>query len=230
MVGSDSTWRATTLSLTPGFGFPLPGESWWFLRLRSCFTLFTSRKYRRKHRRIFHHAFHPAAAMQFRPHSLRAARNLLKRFLDKPNDILGNIRQCVVLSLLSVASLIDNVNKYGRWNNYVNCIRSFCLTWERSIHPDSRESDTPIRTGCCTRKFSGRLTAMAEVCPWMGAWSRLPSIGERVERSGKRYGCRTIRCCSENHCKLRSYARSKTANYCNGRLRVTLRQTSRLWA
>ena len=42
-----------------------------------------------------HQFFHPTAAHQFRPHSLRAARNFLNRILTYPKDILGNIRQYV---------------------------------------------------------------------------------------------------------------------------------------
>ena len=48
---------------------------------------------RRQHRRIVHHVFHPEASLQFKPYSLKAARNLLNRFLDRPGDIMGNIKQ-----------------------------------------------------------------------------------------------------------------------------------------
>jgi len=48
---------------------------------------------RRQHRRIVHHVFHPEASLQFKPYSLKAARNLLNRFLDYPSDIIGNIKQ-----------------------------------------------------------------------------------------------------------------------------------------
>lgn len=54
---------------------------------------------RRRHRRLMHHNFHPSAALRFRPHSLRAARNLLNRFLEIPDDVIGNLRQYAILSL-----------------------------------------------------------------------------------------------------------------------------------
>jgi len=57
----------------------------------------------RKHRRIMHEAFHPTAALQFRPQLLRAARHLLGRFLDKPEDILGNLRHMAGETIMSIA-------------------------------------------------------------------------------------------------------------------------------
>ncbi|CAA7261117.1 unnamed protein product [Cyclocybe aegerita] len=56
------------------FGFMEYGEQW------------------RKRRRAMHLEFHPTAAAQFKPHSLRAARNLLNRILDNPEDVNGNLR------------------------------------------------------------------------------------------------------------------------------------------
>lgn len=50
---------------------------------------------RRRHRRLIHDSFHPAAALRFRPFSIKATRNLLNRFLDVPGDVLGNLRQYV---------------------------------------------------------------------------------------------------------------------------------------
>ncbi|PPQ87697.1 hypothetical protein CVT25_011464 [Psilocybe cyanescens] len=67
------------------FGFMKYGERW------------------RRHRRLMHHNFHPTAALRFRPHSLRAARNLLNRFLDIPNDVIGNLRHMAGETIMSIA-------------------------------------------------------------------------------------------------------------------------------
>jgi len=48
---------------------------------------------RRQHRRIMHHDFHPAAADRFKPHTLKAARDLLLRWVEDPNDILAGFKQ-----------------------------------------------------------------------------------------------------------------------------------------
>ncbi|KAH9478027.1 Cytochrome P450 monooxygenase 98 [Psilocybe cubensis] len=58
---------------------------------------------RRRHRRLMHHNFHPTAAARFRPHLLKAARNLLNRFLDMPNDVIGNLRHMAGETIMSVA-------------------------------------------------------------------------------------------------------------------------------
>jgi len=50
-----------------------------------------------------HQSFHPTAAQQFRPHSLRAARNLLSRFLEKPDDVIGNLRNMAGETIMSIA-------------------------------------------------------------------------------------------------------------------------------
>ncbi|KDR66571.1 hypothetical protein GALMADRAFT_80669 [Galerina marginata CBS 339.88] len=59
-------------------------------------------KYMRRHRRLMHHSFHPSAAVRFRPHSLKAARNLLNRFLDIPDDIIGNLRHMAGETIMAV--------------------------------------------------------------------------------------------------------------------------------
>lgn len=40
-----------------------------------------------------HQLLHPAAALRFRPHELKATHHLLEKFLDNPEDIIGNLRQ-----------------------------------------------------------------------------------------------------------------------------------------
>ncbi|PPQ85587.1 hypothetical protein CVT25_000031, partial [Psilocybe cyanescens] len=67
------------------FGFMKYGERW------------------RRHRRLMHHNFHPTAALRFRPHSLRAARNMLNRFLDIPNNVIGNLRHMAGETIISIA-------------------------------------------------------------------------------------------------------------------------------
>jgi len=47
---------------------------------------------RRRHRRLIHNNFHPTAAARLRPRLLMSTRNLLNRFLDKPGDVMGNLR------------------------------------------------------------------------------------------------------------------------------------------
>ncbi|KAJ2934994.1 hypothetical protein H1R20_g2117, partial [Candolleomyces eurysporus] len=58
----------------------------------------------RKHRRLLHHSFHSAAVKQFRPHIIKATRNLLKRLLDDPDplNIIPHIRHMTGVMLLSV--------------------------------------------------------------------------------------------------------------------------------
>lgn len=53
--------------------------------------------HRRQRRRLMHNSFHPVAATLFQPHLLKATRNLLKRYLDIPDDIVGNIRKWVLI-------------------------------------------------------------------------------------------------------------------------------------
>ncbi|CAA7261115.1 unnamed protein product [Cyclocybe aegerita] len=57
----------------------------------------------RKHRRAMHLSFHPTAAVQFKPHSLRACRNFLNRLLDKPNDMVAAFRYMAGETIMSVA-------------------------------------------------------------------------------------------------------------------------------
>uniref|UniRef100_A0A8H7XX85 Cytochrome P450 n=1 Tax=Psilocybe cubensis TaxID=181762 RepID=A0A8H7XX85_PSICU len=58
-------------------------------------------------RRLMHHSFHPGAVVLFRPHMLRATRNLLKRFLDYPENIMGNIRHMSGEGILSITYGLD---------------------------------------------------------------------------------------------------------------------------
>ncbi|KAJ3516118.1 hypothetical protein NLJ89_g1326 [Agrocybe chaxingu] len=67
------------------FGFMEYGEQW------------------RKRRRAMHLEFHPTAAAQFKPHSLRAARNLLNRILDSPEDVMGNLRYAAGETIIAAA-------------------------------------------------------------------------------------------------------------------------------
>ncbi|KAF8960416.1 cytochrome P450 [Flammula alnicola] len=67
------------------FGFMEYGERW------------------RRNRRLMHHNFHPSAALRFRPHSLKATRNLLNRFLDNADDIIGNLRHMAGETVISIA-------------------------------------------------------------------------------------------------------------------------------
>ncbi|KAF8960408.1 cytochrome P450 [Flammula alnicola] len=61
----------------------------------------------RRSRRLMHHNFHPTASMRFQPHSLKATRNLLNRFLDIPDDVIGNLRHMAGETIISVAYGLD---------------------------------------------------------------------------------------------------------------------------
>ncbi|KAJ3486355.1 hypothetical protein NLJ89_g11818 [Agrocybe chaxingu] len=89
------------------FGFMQYGERW------------------RRHRRLMHHAFHPSAALRFRPHTMRAARNLLNSFLDNPNDVLGNLRQMAGETIMSVAYGLEVKSKDD----------PYIKTAEKGVHP-----------------------------------------------------------------------------------------------
>jgi len=67
------------------FGFMAYGDRW------------------RKHRRLMHQSFHPTAAKEFHPHELKAAHNLLRRFLDHPEDVMGNLRHMAGETVISIA-------------------------------------------------------------------------------------------------------------------------------
>jgi hypothetical protein len=49
--------------------------------------------FRRAQRKLMHQVFNATSAKNFHPHSLKAAHGLLRRFLTKPGDILGNLTQ-----------------------------------------------------------------------------------------------------------------------------------------
>ena len=48
---------------------------------------------RRNHRRVMHQAFHPAAALRYRPLELKATYRLLRGMLEEPDNLFGNLRQ-----------------------------------------------------------------------------------------------------------------------------------------
>ncbi|KAJ7627809.1 cytochrome P450 [Mycena polygramma] len=54
---------------------------------------FSSTKRRRTNRRLFNHAFNVTASQQYRPQVQKAARLLLERLLDSPDDFLSHFRQ-----------------------------------------------------------------------------------------------------------------------------------------
>ncbi|KAF5349137.1 hypothetical protein D9756_009446 [Leucocoprinus leucothites] len=61
----------------------------------------------RKHRKIMHYLLHPDAALSFRPHVLKSTHNLLQRFLDEPDNVLGNLRYMAGETIMSVAYGLD---------------------------------------------------------------------------------------------------------------------------
>ncbi|KAF8905213.1 cytochrome P450 [Gymnopilus junonius] len=56
-----------------------------------------------KHRRLMHQHFHAGASRLFLPHTLKSCRNLLTRFLDIPDDVLGNLRQMAGETIMAIA-------------------------------------------------------------------------------------------------------------------------------
>jgi len=79
----------------------------------------------RKNRRLMHHAFQLSAVQQFRPHSLKAARNLLRRFLEKPDDIMGNIRNMAGETIMSI---VYGLHTLPENDPYIN-------TAQKGVHP-----------------------------------------------------------------------------------------------
>ncbi|TFK25339.1 cytochrome P450 [Coprinopsis marcescibilis] len=63
--------------------------------------------YWRKHRRIFHHSFHPTAARQFHPHISRATKKMLNRFLEDPSDMMEILRHLAAETVLKIAYGIE---------------------------------------------------------------------------------------------------------------------------
>jgi hypothetical protein len=51
----------------------------------------------RSQRKLAHQVFHPTASKNLRPHALKAAHSLLRRQLERPGDIMGNLHQFVPL-------------------------------------------------------------------------------------------------------------------------------------
>jgi len=56
----------------------------------------------RRHRRLMHPTFNPNAVLRLRPHLTKASRNLLNRFLDTPDHILGNLRHMAGETIMSI--------------------------------------------------------------------------------------------------------------------------------
>jgi cytochrome P450 len=57
------------------------------------FRMVINKQARRLHRRLMHQTFHPAAAKRFQPHEIKATHGLLRRMLDDPDNLIGNLRQ-----------------------------------------------------------------------------------------------------------------------------------------
>ncbi|TFK33958.1 cytochrome P450 [Crucibulum laeve] len=64
---------------------------------------FKSFSSKRKHRRLMHQTFHPTAARKFRPHEIKATHGLLRRLLESPDDLIGNLRQMTGETIISIA-------------------------------------------------------------------------------------------------------------------------------
>ncbi|KAF9529927.1 cytochrome P450 [Crepidotus variabilis] len=61
----------------------------------------------RRHRRLMHNAFHPAASKQFLPHLSKATLAFLNNMLDKPESLVENIRSMAGQTILSIAYGIE---------------------------------------------------------------------------------------------------------------------------
>jgi len=57
----------------------------------------------RQHRRLMHQMFYPAAALQFHPYEVKATHGLLRRLLDKPDDLIGNLRRMAGETIMMIA-------------------------------------------------------------------------------------------------------------------------------
>ncbi|PPQ76416.1 LOW QUALITY PROTEIN: hypothetical protein CVT26_013072 [Gymnopilus dilepis] len=64
-----------------------------------------------KLRRLMHQHFHAGASSMLRPHSLKASRNLLYRFLDNPHDVIANLRHMAGETIMALAYGLQ-VQKY----------------------------------------------------------------------------------------------------------------------
>jgi len=133
------------------FGFMDYGERW------------------RKHRRLMHQSFHPTAMPQFHPHLLKATRNLLSRFLEKPDNINGNLRNMAGETIMSVA--------YGLQTLPENDV--YIMTAEKAVHP--------LSVAAVPGTFLVDVLPFFKVCSRMGAWGRIPKQGAKVEKISTRY-------------------------------------------
>ncbi|PFH47986.1 hypothetical protein AMATHDRAFT_6246 [Amanita thiersii Skay4041] len=61
----------------------------------------------RAQRKLMHHSFHPTAARNFRPHSLKSAHTFLRRMLTRPDDTLENLRYMAGETVMSIAYGLD---------------------------------------------------------------------------------------------------------------------------
>ncbi|KAF8161669.1 cytochrome P450 [Crassisporium funariophilum] len=57
----------------------------------------------RKHRRLMHHHFHPAAASGYHSQLSTSSRNMVRRFLETPDDVLGNLSHMAGEIVMSIA-------------------------------------------------------------------------------------------------------------------------------
>ncbi|KAF9457689.1 cytochrome P450 [Collybia nuda] len=89
------------------FGFMAYGDHWRF------------------HRRLMHQAFHPAAAKRFRPHEIKATHGLLRRMLEEPHNLIGNLRHMAGETIMSIAYGIDVKPKDD----------PYIATAEQGVHP-----------------------------------------------------------------------------------------------
>ncbi|TFK25346.1 cytochrome P450 [Coprinopsis marcescibilis] len=56
----------------------------------------------RKHRRLAQQTLHPSSSRPFRPHIVKATRNLLNLFLERPQDLERNLRHMVAETVIAV--------------------------------------------------------------------------------------------------------------------------------
>ncbi|KAF4616642.1 hypothetical protein D9613_008328 [Agrocybe pediades] len=71
----------------------------------------------RRRRRLMHYNFHPTATMRFRPKLVKAARNLLARFLDTPDDVIGNVKYMAGEVIMSITY---GINIQPKDDPYIN--------------------------------------------------------------------------------------------------------------
>ncbi|KAF8641794.1 hypothetical protein AX16_009776 [Volvariella volvacea WC 439] len=65
----------------------------------------------RKHRKLFHQEFHPAAIVRYQPHEIKATKDMLVRLLDDPDDFLEHFRHMAGALVMAVAYGLDVLPK-----------------------------------------------------------------------------------------------------------------------